>query len=300
MKKVLLLLSAVVLVMMINSCQKSGSEDVLSDVTIAEDEVFMLKSSEAVDELVTAASFGGHMTSTDLKAAFVRFFPYKEFPECAEVTVSTTDFPKEIIIDYGDDCFTRNGLPITGKITFTISDTIINEGAEITVVYDNVTIGERSVDREATILNEGQNEEGNWVISTSMVSTVTYGDDLIIKRDYAGEKEWINGFLTPQCFDDQLYQTGGGTITVNDELVFTRTITVPLYIDKTCRFILSGVVEISRGEETMTIDYGDGECDNIAVVTKDGVSEEIELNSGRFGTGFQRHLRHIRRINGWW
>ncbi|MEZ5000555.1 MAG: hypothetical protein R2744_05595 [Bacteroidales bacterium] len=209
-------------------------------------------------------------------------------------------FPKEIIIDYGEDCFTRNGLQITGTVTITISDTIINEGAEITVVYDNVTIGERSVDRETTILNEGMNEDGNWVISTSMLSTVTYGEDLVITRDYAGEKEWINGFLTPQCFDDQLYQTGGGTITVNDELVFTRTITVPLYIDKSCRFILSGVIEITRGEETMTIDYGDGECDNIAVVTKDGESEEIELNSCRFGTGFQRHLRHIRRINGWW
>jgi hypothetical protein len=300
MKNLFLLFATVALAGTMFSCQKSSDADQVTDITVAEDEVFMLKSIEEVDELVSAASFGAEMSSSEIKAGFFRFFPYKNFPECAEVTVSTDGFPKEIFIDFGDECVTRNGLPITGTISITLSDTMKKAGAEMTVIYDALTVGLRVFDLESTTLNEGINDSGNWVMSHSTISTVTYGDGHTVTRDFAGEKEWIDGFLTPDHFDNKFYRTGGGTITINDDIVFTRTITVPLYIDRACRFILSGVIEITRNDETMTIDFGDGVCDNLAIVTKGDVSEEIELNTCRFRTGFERHTKNFRRANGWW
>ena len=71
-------------------------------------------------------------------------------------------------------------------------------------------------------------------------------------------------------------------------------------IDRTCKYPKEGVIEITRGDETMTIDFGLGECDNIALVTKDGESEEIELNAGKFRKGFQRNERHMKNNKGWW
>jgi len=300
MKNLLLLFGTILIAGMMFSCDESLETTLNSDITISEDEVAFLKSTEAVDEIINAASFAGHMANSDVKGRFIRFFPYKGFPECAEVTVSSDGFPKEIIIDYGDDCYTRNDIQITGIITITLTDTITNEGAVMTVIFDGVTIGDRAIDKEATITNEGMNDDGNWVMSISSLTTISYGDTLVITRDFDEQKEWISGFGTPRCLDDQYYLTGGGTITVNDEIVFTRTIIEPLYIDRACRYILSGVVEISRDGESLTIDFGDGECDNIAVVTKDGESEVIELNSCRFGHGFQRHERHMHRTHGWW
>jgi hypothetical protein len=50
----------------------------------------------------------------------------------------------------------------------------------------------------------------------------------------------------------------------------------------------------------MLIDFGDGACDNIAVVIKDGESAEIELISGKFKDGFQRGNRNMRKNKGWW
>ena len=76
--------------------------------------------------------------------------------------------------------------------------------------------------------------------------------------------------------DDQLLVSRSGSITGNGELKFEKTTIVPLEIDRTCRWPLSGIVEITRADETMTIDYGTGECDNIALVTKDGEPEEID------------------------
>jgi hypothetical protein len=299
MKNLLFFLVTIFMTGLISSCNKS-SEIQPGDITIAEDEVFLLRSTEAVDQVINAASFGGHLASPGIKGGFIRFFPYKNFPGCCVVTVSNEGFPKEIIIDYGKECVSRNGLVMTGIITITISDTIINEGARMTVVYDDVTIGDRTIDKEATITNDGQNEDGNWVISSSSTTTITYGDGHVTTREFTEQKEWINGFLTAEYTDDQFYQTGGGTITVDDEIVFSRTIKEPLYTDRSCRFIMSGVVEITRNGETMAINFGEGECDNIATVTKDGETEVIELNSGHFKNGDKIPNKNFKKPKGWW
>ena len=35
-------------------------------------------------------------------------------------------------------------------------------------------------------------------------------------------------------------------------------------------------------------------------MTKDGESEEIELNEGKFRKGFQRQHKHMKQNKGWW
>jgi hypothetical protein len=49
-------------------------------------------------------------------------------------------------------------------------------------------------------------------------------------------------------------------------------------LKRVCQFIVSGVVEIEReGAEPFKLDYGSGECDNKAVVTRGSESKEIQL-----------------------
>lgn len=299
MRNLLLFTLSIILAGLFTSCQ-NDSPVPDAGITIAEDEVAYILAEDAIGEDITTAAYGGHMAPLT-KSTCVRYFPHVNFPDCAEITVSGTDFPKEITIDFGDECLSRNGIIRSGIIYITISDQMTQPGAEYTVVYEDVVFGNRAIEKVATWLNEGQNEEGNWVISYQNETTVTYGDTLSITRNFSGEKEWIDGFLTPEFADNKFYKTGGGTITVNDDIVFERNIIEPLYIDRACRFILGGVVEISRNGETMTIDFGDGlSCDNIAVVTKDGVSEEIELTTGKFKNRFERFRKNIRKQTGWW
>jgi hypothetical protein len=280
------------------SCQNNTPVD--SGITIAEDEVAYILAEDAIGSEITASTYGGHMAPLT-KSNVVRYFPHVNFPDCAEVTVSGTEFPKEITIDFGDECMTRNGRLRSGIIYITISDQITNAGAEYSVIYEDVVFGNREIEKVATWVNQGQNEDGNWVIAHQTDCTVSYGDSVKINRKYSGEKEWIDGFFSPEFTDNKFYKTGGGTITINGDLVFERTIIEALYIDRACRFILGGLVEISRNDETMTIDFGDGvSCDNIAVVTKEGVSEEIELTTGKFKNRFERFRKNMRKRNGWW
>jgi hypothetical protein len=195
------------------------------------------------------------------------------------------------------------GLEKKGVVTIYMSDTITNVDAYYIVTIENMTMGQREISKTATFTNLGLNADENWVISYELSSTTTFekdGEEYTIVRELAGEREWLDGFDTPQMTDDIFLLSGSGTITVNDVITFTKEITTPLMIDRACRFPLSGIVEITRNDEIMTIDFGTGECDNIALVTKEGESEEIELNSGQFREGFQRHMKHMKQNKGWW
>lgn len=291
--------------LMIAGCDNSGLkfDDGSDAITMAEDEVFALKSVEAVESDVNAARFGGHMFSGGMMISGPHRFFGMHFPDCAEVTVNGDDFPKEIIIDYGDGCVGRAGMQKTGTVIITMSDTITVPGATYTLTFKDVTIGTREVEKTASITNEGLNDDENWEISISSEMTSNMeseGETVVVKREYSERKVWLNGFGTPEWDDDQFLRTGGGTIVVNDELKFERNITDALYIDRACMFPLSGIIQITRGGESMMIDFGEGECDNRAIVTKGEESEEIELLSGRFRKGFQRGHRHMRNSMGWW
>lgn len=300
MKNLLLFLAAIITALFLSGCNKN-EDFTTADLTIAEDEVFAITTDETADLVINPASFGGHLAIAEAKSGGrFRFFPFKDFPDCAVVTVPETGFPKEIVIDFDGDCDTWHGRAMSGKILITVSDAIINEGATVKVIYDNVRFGARTIKRESLLTNEGMNENGNWVISFTSTMSITYGNGHVSVREFSGEKEWISGFLTPQVTDDKFFKTGSGTITVDDDFKFSRVITTPLYIDRACRFILSGVVEITRGGETMIIDYGDGECDNIASVTKNGETFEIELGSCRFRDENKKPLRNFRNLKGWW
>ena len=82
--------------------------------------------------------------------------------------------------------------------------------------------------------------------------------------------------------DDSYLKTGSGSITVNDSVTYSRVITTPLMYDSECRFITSGVIELTKGGDTIVIDYGDGTCDSKATVTTNGTTEDIDLMTYHF------------------
>ena len=58
-----------------------------------------------------------------------------------------------------------------------------------------------------------------------------------------------------------------------------RNIIKPLVKIDGCDYIVEGKIEyIRNGATVVTVDFGDGECDNIATKTVDGVDKEIKLN----------------------
>ena len=295
---------ALVLMAFFTACdtQFQDQTDAGSDeLTIAETEISALKTMESMDEEVNAARFAAH-----LRGIYNPFFVVprhhfgEHFPDCATVTVDRDSFPKTVTIVYGEDCVTRRGIKKSGTVIITLSDSVHTPGSTYSVQYIDLQLGNKLINLEASYTYEGLNENNNPVVSWESYSTTIKRDSIVIKRRFSHTKEWLSGFRTAYIDDDQFLLTGGGQVKINDRYEFSRVIIDPLYFDRACRFILSGVIEITRNGESMLIDFGDGECDNIATVTKDGESAEIELISERFKDRFQRRDKNMRQENGWW
>ena len=304
MKRVIYLFTGLSILLYFTACDNlniNTSSELSDELTIAEVEVGALKSAESVEEEVDAAKFAynfADMYNPHFKIP--RYHFGNHFPECANVTVENDSFPKTITIEYGEDCVTRRGLVKTGTVVITISDSVRTPGSTYTVEYIDLQVGPRLMNLYATHTYEGPNADSNEVVSWEYTSTTVIRDSITIVREGERTKEWLDGFGTPYIDDDKFLLNGNATASINDNIEYTRTIIDPLYVDRACRFILSGVVEIDRNGEIMLIDFGEGECDNIATVTKDGESEEIELISERFRDGFQRKHRNMRKDKGWW
>ena len=106
MRTQFLMISGFTLALIVAACNNNSFSDLenISDaVTIAEDEVFALKSAEATDCDISAARFGGHMFSGNMKISGPHLFFGRSFPDCAVVSVELEtdgqEFPKTITID---------------------------------------------------------------------------------------------------------------------------------------------------------------------------------------------------------
>jgi len=317
MKNKLILGSLVFAVLGIQSCQKSNNADsnggnLSANLSAAVAEVVTAKATELSSEDVQSVSvekFNG-MTSAFPVDGFKSgpgglfgFGPVKfgipHIDNCATVTVSSSTFPKEITIDYGTACADKRGHIKQGKIIIDLSDTITNAGAVQTITYQNFFIDSMQVQFSASLKNLGQNTSGHWVIEKKSDKTFTKNGEKVVESNSESD-EWVNGFGTTDKSDDVFYESGSGSITVNDTAKFSRTITKPLTIDRSCEFITSGTVELTRNGNTVTIDYGDGTCDNKATVTTNGTTEDIELRGGQFREGgeFGKHCGGFGRGHG--
>ena len=262
----------------LSSCQKEN-ENLFSetDLALAEDEALSETLFDdvmaSVDDAVKSVDdmiFGG-----GLKSAIVS-------NGCPLVTVDHPDevyWPKVITIDYGTGCEGFYGQTRSGMIKVTINGRYRIPGSVKTVELIQYVINGISVEGTKTIENLGLNENNNLEFSVFLSGgKITTPNGIVLNREFTRLREWVAGADTPNHFDDVYFISGATTGTNFLGDAFTRTITNPLEWAASCKFIKSGtIVSEVEGKTTITIDYGDGTCDNEATVSKDGKTKTILL-----------------------
>lgn len=310
MKKKLLILVSAMAMVAFAGCQKSDeksensstSNSLSENVAIAATSVSTSQMAFSCSEDIQATVLSDVDSSyRKVKSYFHRYgkgafkLSLSNIPTCATVTVSSDTFPKTITIDYGTSgCASQHGNVKTGKIIIEVTDTIINAGAVKSIVYSDFYVNGNNVEGSGTIQNLGKNSKGNWVLATNTDFTFTDSSNNLAKEVYNDTIEWVSGFETADKTDDVYYKTGDGSITLNDTIAYSRTITTPLLMDNTCGYIISGVETLYKNGSAVIIDYGDGTCDAVATVTIDGTTEEISLENHHFKKGghFEKQVGH--------
>ncbi|MFT6851305.1 MAG: hypothetical protein ACJATA_002126 [Sphingobacteriales bacterium] len=248
------------------SCQKDGSD---SEYELAEEAIYSKMMDQEIEEDVDMLTLH--------KKEFSKEEKERHFNNCAVITYDTAAFPKVITIDFGDGCEGRRGKEKAGKIIITLSDSLYKTGATRTVEFDNFTIDGNPVIGSKILENKGINSDGNMYFEHNETFKVTT-DRGEISKESSGTKEWMTGFDTKTKEDDVFRLTGSGTFT-SPKGTSSRTIAEPLIIDRSCGYPTQGIIEFTGGKkDDISINYGDGTCDDLAVITKDGEEKEIYLD----------------------
>lgn len=203
---------------------------------------------------------------------------------CFTVTVDKNAngefYPRVWTVDYpGGTCTLFSGNTKMGKIHVSLSDFWKNERSLKTVTFKDYYYNGIKMEGVKTILNTGLNEKGNLTFAKTISdASMTYLDGSSIGWECKKQSELISGGSTFVFADDVWSVTGTGTGVNLDGKNYTLTITTPLIYKNGCFYPVSGIVTIDTvGVDLQTIDYGSGECDNLATLTSGGVTTEIEL-----------------------
>jgi hypothetical protein len=279
MKTKFSLLISVSLLFVLSSCKKDASPLDQTSINLADDEVVSEAIFEDLFNTIDDATIGLDevLKNGDTKSSVLSI----EDP-CPAITVehpSSDVWPKVITIDYGTGCTGFFNQTRSGKIIIEVTGHRREEGSKRTVTFDNYYFNGIKVEGEKIFENLGLNENQNFVVSVTLTDgKLILPDGKTIERSVDHKREWIAGFLTPNIWDDECLITGTATGMNGDGISYVQTITSPLHWKRVCEFIVSGTIEIDRSDaDPFVLDYGDGECDNKAVVSMGGESKEIEL-----------------------
>ncbi|TAL63395.1 MAG: hypothetical protein EPN88_12360 [Bacteroidetes bacterium] len=190
-------------------------------------------------------------------------------------------WPILITVDFGISCTGIYDNTRSGKILIEVTGPRMHVGSKATITFVDYYFNGIKVEGTKVLENMGYNSNQNLVISVKLTNgKLTLPDGKVIERSVDHQREWIAGLLTKNIWDDECLITGTATGKNINGIAYTNTIMTALHWTRACRFIVSGVVKIERAEVLpVEIDYGTGDCDAKAVVTRNGESKEILLKN---------------------
>lgn len=261
--------------LVMTGCQKKNDIQ-LEDTTVSQDDAYAEATFDNVSDIANEAydlKTDGNLKSTDGNRMFLS--------DCATITLDTIGFPCTLTIDFGEtNCLCNDGKYRRGKILVSFTGRYRDPGTVITHSFENYYVNDNSVEGTKVVTNMGQNENGNLYYTIEVVGVIQrVGDNSTFSWNSSRVREWIQGSDTRNRWDDIYLITGTAHGVRPNGLTWEKEITNALRVELACRFIVSGTMEIRPEDRPVRVlDFGDGECDNIATVTVNGVTYTIHLH----------------------
>ena len=268
----------------------SCNKDEVSSLISSEEEA-IISNDAAVGTVMESADyevdlFTGSTESIDAAGAGLKStedFPFwgrYRFGKAPTIIIETTngDFPKTITLDYGDGTELNNGTVISGSIVIVVSAPPRTDGATRVVTFNDFYVDSVNIAGTRTISFSASDEEGlTFTVVGDLVFTFT--DGTYIERHAEKVRKLVEGYATHfDHSDDILHITGYVSSVSSEGYTFSRTIIDKLVRLGDCRYIVSGIVVMEKNDEVFAeLNFGDGTCDDIATIIKDGEERQITL-----------------------
>lgn len=218
------------------------------------------------------------------------------FSNCATISrvpaFGTTPTPGTQVtktIDFGNTgCTLNNGNIVRGKIIISFVYQPNAPSHTINYTFDNFYhnnikfVGTKTFTRSMTAATATSASHPIVVMQLEMTITMPNGD--VYTRVGSRTRELVEGFNTDPFIDNIYKITGSWTTTNQNGNQHTATITEPLMAKMSCiavnkPILARGIITFVRNNITSTLNYGNGECDNLAIFTINGVSFTIIIGN---------------------
>ncbi len=267
------------------SCEQEGSnieeESLSQEIENAYTQTEIENVSEGVNDIIENVYFdiddNESLKSSDTKDTDEQKF----LPDCLTITKVITDSKKIITLDYGDGCTTRNDNYLSGIIMVEFNFNFDDGKVVIDYTFDNFYFNYKKVEGQVHKVRTRKNENGNPQAIINSDLKITWEDESFVTIKGERKREWIEGVGNYFWSDNVFLVTGTWTITKKDGTLRTAKVIEPLRREMACKFLVSGIVEIQKNDMAFTLNYGDGECDDLGIVTIDNKEYEIHLRKRR-------------------
>ena len=247
-----------------------------------------------IADIVAEQEAKTYINSTDGRSADVAT---STFSSCATITrvpaFGTAITPGTTVtktIDFGAGCTLPNGNVLKGKIIITFvyqpNATTHTINYEFVNFYHNEIKfnGNKSFTR--TMSAPTTNTPSLPIITMNMDLTATFPDGRSYNRIGQRVRQFVSGYGDDDWTNNIYKVNGSWTTTFPNAGIQTSTISNdnPLIIKMSCAslhkpLLVQGLITFTRNNHTATLDYGAGECDNIAIFTIDGVQYTIVIGN---------------------
>lgn len=194
---------------------------------------------------------------------------------CATITHDKQN--KTVIIDFGDGCVGPYGRERKGKIIVTYSSIVGDNIANRIITFDGYYVNNKGITGTIELRDVSVNASGYLQSVKKLIDlTITFPNGESMVYNGSRTREWISGEGDDDPWNNIYRITGSVEGKSTNGRSFTHEIVEPVIADWSCaaqgNFArIAGVVEMTRlggyTSRKRTVDYGDGECDNIIVVT---------------------------------
>lgn len=199
---------------------------------------------------------------------------------CATINTQQGDATWTRTIDFGtENCTLFNGNRVRGKIILTFTSDFDAQTRNIAYAFENFYHNDRKVEGDRNVVKRIL-PNGHPQATISLNLNVTHTNGTVYTRIGERIREFTSGYDTLMLFDNEFSVTGSWATSVSATgQTFATTINSPLEIKWTCPHIVSGTLSIVRSADmaTAVLDYGDGQCDDDATVTINGMLYNINL-----------------------
>ncbi len=200
------------------------------------------------------------------------------FPDCATVTVNPNgDLSGTITVSFEDNCMLNNGAIVSGGVLINY-ESPDNGSRTITYEYQDLTYNGNVISGGGTLVRTLENTQGNPQSQlNASVSVFFVEQDVTATRSVNRLREWVEGVGSGTWLDNAFNISGNWDTSFSSGFNRSGVTDTVLRREASCPNIVSGVLAITQNNFEGTLDYGDGTCDSIAVITINGVDYTIEL-----------------------